>query len=432
MTEPPRGKDRTEAVPKAAVSTLKELTAKDKKGKAGAGHPVKWLRRKLTGNISDEIADIQAELKKQDKQLKEISHKIYTVHLRNCDFHAEERKQIYDLKTYIGRELERRDGWGKTAEEHRRRAGGRKIWTVLCPAPDDESKVRWGDYPFALSLAKNLEREGYYVIVLLREDWNSEQVSDVTIVLRGAAFYRPDRRNSHCKYIMWNISHPDWVTDAEYELYDAVCVGSRHYASVLTERLSVPVYALLQCTDTDLFYPAAESENSRDAYRYQYVFIGNSRGIARSSVMWAIEDDLPLTIWGSGWDTILAGHLNVIADSHIENAQIPDLYRNAKVTVNDHWKDMLEKQYVNNRIFDALACGLPVITDTCPELKEIFPDAVLHYSDRMEFEKCVRRIDEDYDAVRASVLSVQELIRREYSFEARARQLTEIVGMLDS
>ena len=43
--------------------------------------------------------------------------------------------------------------------------------------------------------------------------------------------------------------------------------------------------------------------------------------------------------------------------------------------------DMLEYQFINNRIFDALACGLPVISDRCRELEEIFPDAVLYYDD---------------------------------------------------
>jgi len=87
---------------------------------------------------------------------------------------------------------------------------------------------------------------------------------------------------------------------------------------------------------------------------------------------------------------------------------------------------MLEKQFVNNRIFDALACGLPVISDTCEELREIFPEAVLHYETREEFEECIKRIETDYEGVRAKVREQWLLIQREYSFEARARQLLEL------
>ena len=51
---------------------------------------------------------------------------------------------------------------------------------------------------------------------------------------------------------------------------------------------------------------------------------------------------------------------------------------------------MLDYQFVNNRIFDALACGLPVISDYCEELKEIFPDAVLYYNNKEEFDNYTR------------------------------------------
>ena len=52
---------------------------------------------------------------------------------------------------------------------------------------------------------------------------------------------------------------------------------------------------------------------------------------------------------------------------------------------------MLDNQIINNRIFDALACGLPVISDGCEEMKEIFPDAVLYYDTKEEFDACIQK-----------------------------------------
>lgn len=88
---------------------------------------------------------------------------------------------------------------------------------------------------------------------------------------------------------------------------------------------------------------------------------------------------------------------------------------------------MLDYQFVNNRIFDALACGLPVISDCCDELREIFPDAVLYYSNKEEFENCVKMIETDYDAIKAKVDAQWPMIQEKYSFEARAKELVEIV-----
>ncbi len=55
------------------------------------------------------------------------------------------------------------------------------------------------------------------------------KMADVVLVLRGKYFYHPDRRNEKCLYIMWNISHPDMISKAEYELYDVVCVRVQTY-----------------------------------------------------------------------------------------------------------------------------------------------------------------------------------------------------------
>ncbi len=373
----------------------------------------RWeTQKKLMDAQKKTLQEIKAKDSEQQKALENLK--------RYIDF--QQQKAVDNIQKYIEQELRRRDDWQVRAAENERIAGGKPVWVIKCPAPEGEARVRWGDYPFALSLKKYLERLGCHVIIDAREDWGCEEGADVILVLRGSFFYRPDRRNKECIYIMWNISHPDMVTAEEYELYDIVCVGSRHYAAKLKSQLSVPVFPLLQCTDTEEFYPPENEEEKK----WDYIFIGNSRGVARSCVMWAIEENLPLRMWGSGWNTILKDHMDLFEAPTIENGEIPAVYRAAKATLNDHWKDMLQNQFVNNRIFDALACGLPVISDACEELREIFPDAVLYYTDKEDFKKCVEELENNYEKVRERVSEQWELIQREYSFEARAKELVEL------
>lgn len=345
---------------------------------------------------------------------------------------AQTAKQTEQLLGFMRRELSRRDEWQSRGVQDRRDAGSRPLWIIKCPAPEDESRVRWGDYPYALSLKKYLEREGIHVVMDLHEDWyRPEEQADVVLVLRGSFRYYPSRKNPDTFYVMWNISHPDDITTEEYNSYDLVCVASKRYAKELKQRIDVPVEVLLQCTDTELFYPpkmAAGQKDGQDNRRdYEYFFIGNSRGVKRPCVMWAVEENLPLTIFGSGWNKILEKHLDLVEEPFLSNDRIPEIYRHAKCTLNDHWEDMLRYQFVNNRIFDALACGLPVISDASEELREIFPDAVLYYENREEFKAAVDQIEHHYEEVKERVDAQWPRIRKSFSFKARARQLVELV-----
>lgn len=355
--------------------------------------------------MDNKLKELEKENKKQSKLLQENS------------------QALKNLQEQINQEFQRRDDWKKRPAENRKLAKDRPIWVIKCPAPDSEKKVRWGDYAYAVALKRYLDRMGKYTVIDLYEDWNCEEDADVVLVLRGREFYRPDRRNEKCLYIMWNISHPEMVTEEEYQLYDVICVGSLHYAKELQKKITVPVVPLLQCTDTELFYPDQEAEKHRGK---DYLFIGNSRNVARPCVLWAAKDKLPLKIWGAGWKAMLGPDKTMVQDVFIENSDIPALYRSARVTLNDHWKDMLDYQFVNNRIFDALACGLPVISDCCDELRDIFPDAVLYYSNKEEFQKCVAQLENDYDAIKARVDAQWPMIKEKYSFEARAKELVEI------
>lgn len=337
-------------------------------------------------------------------------------------------KTVNSVKTYIDRELARRDEWPKLQEEHCRAAGERKLWVIKCPAPEDGRKVKWGDYPYALALKKYLERLGNYVVIQFREDWNCPMRADVVLVLRGKIPYRPDRGDEDCLYIMWNISHPEAVTVEEYELYDVVCVASKIYSDKLKEELDVPVIPLLQCTDTEEFYPGDKAAGKK----YEYIFVGNTRKVVRQGIVWAAEEGLPITIYGSGWDKILSDSEKFVRGKYIENSKLGQMYRSSKVVLNDHWDDMKAYGFVNNRVFDALACGIPVISDENQELRNIFPEAVLFYNNKEEFMQCIKRVENGYDELRDLAEKQWELIRTKYSFEARASELNSIAANRES
>lgn len=320
-------------------------------------------------------------------------------------------------------------------EDRRKLADGKEIWVIKAGFPNTPVKVWWSEYAFSRSLKKYLERLGYFVIVESYDEWYDGNVADVVIVLRGHQEYFPDRKIKNCIYIMWNLSHPSTITDAEYSAYDLVCISSPTHAAKIRERINVPVKLLPMCADTEIFYPDTKSDREKK-YEYDWIFVGNSRYVKRKSVVWSIAHNIPLKIWGANWEKVLPESAEYIVAENIPNDELPKLYRNAKVTVDDHYEDMVENGFINTRVVEAFACGLPVISDYSEVLRDMFGDAVLCYRNEEEFVEQTRKIVEDYDVIKERVNGLWPIIHEKYSFEACAGQLKlfseEIKGWRES
>ena len=151
---------------------------------------------------------VDKKFKDQEKYIrKQFKEQERLIKLQQKNMEEMQKNLQKNLKEYIEQELVRRDNWAKMASETKRVADGRPVWVIKCPATEGEAKFRWGDYYYAVALQKYLERQNIYAIIDNRQDWGCDEGADVVLVLRGKYFYRPDRRNEKCLYIMWNISH---------------------------------------------------------------------------------------------------------------------------------------------------------------------------------------------------------------------------------
>ena len=52
---------------------------------------------------------------------------------------------------------------------------------------------------------------------------------------------------------------------------------------------------------------------------------------------------------------------------------------------------------------------------------------MLYYRNKEEFDQCVKEIENHYDEIKDRVDAQWPMIKEKYSFEARARELVEIV-----
>jgi glycosyltransferase involved in cell wall biosynthesis len=285
-------------------------------------------------------------------------------------------------------------------------------------APSEKVAHRWGDWHLAQAFARSLRRLGHVVHVQTfdHSDDLATRVSDIHCVLRGL---RRVRRSSGQAHVLWIISHPDTIEVAECDEADLVLVASHRFAEELRSRTRTPVEVMLQATDATRFRPmSADPRHAHDV-----AVIAKSRDVYRSAVADAISVGLRPAIYGTGWDAFVDRAL--IASDYVPNEELPVVYSSIRVLLNDHWQDMRDWGFVSNRLFDALACGTPVISDHLPEIAELFDDVVRTYRDPGEIRALVEATLTDAVHVRDCATRGRERILQRHTFDHRAEEFAE-------
>jgi hypothetical protein len=291
-------------------------------------------------------------------------------------------------------------------------------WAIRTAAPAGRDGQSWGDTHFAAALADALRREGQQVVVDAYEARGrpTSDIDDVTIVLRGPARIDPPRSGTS---ILWIISHPDEITADELARFDVVFAASRHWAREASTRFGMAIHPLLQCTDATRFRP-------RDTTRTEdIVFVGTARGIARPSVVEPLKAGIPIKVYGPDWRGFIPG--DAIVATGIPNSELPVLYGSARLVLNDHWPAMRRAGFISNRPYDVVAAGGRVVSDHVDGIDSEFEGAVQTFRSTDELLTLLTQdIDERFPD-EEQLARISERVRREHSFDARARQLLDVV-----
>lgn len=288
------------------------------------------------------------------------------------------------------------------------------------PAPKREGDTRWGDDYFGRSLASALEREGCIVEQEFWPEWVAEPQDGVVIVLRGLRAWKPPKAGFR---ILWIMSHPTQVTAEEVAGYDLILVASKLHAKLLAESTSIPVELAMQCTDHQLFFPSQSSIEEQVLTREGIVYVANTRGIRRDMGQFLGETGQAAKIYGRGWQSYSLE--NFVREEHIHNSALPEIYRAARIGLNDHWLDMRALGYVNNRLLDTLACGLPTITDDVPEVRQLFGDALIYAGTASEFSEALQYSETHYAALLERVDRLWKAVGADYTFATRAAEIVQ-------
>ncbi|WP_028492424.1 glycosyltransferase [Thioalkalivibrio sp. ALE19] len=294
------------------------------------------------------------------------------------------------------------------------------------PAPEGSRQTFWGDYSFGGSLQRALEELGIEVVQHFWPDWDRDDGEDAILVLRGKRLYVPPRDKVS---MLWVISHPATVSLEELNRYSVAFVASEKLYSTFAPLTSTPLEVMRQCTDVSLFAPPGCTVEEDAKRREGVVFVANSRGVRRDMLQWSLAAGRPPRLIGGHWDQF--GLADLVYREHVRNSELPEVYHAAKASLNDHWADMRHFGIINNRVFDCMACGVPVVTDSFAELRSVIGDAALYANNADEFQSALEELDDSYASVLSKVRSWWDEHGTDYSFSARAEQILRAFDRLE-
>ena len=306
----------------------------------------------------------------------------------------------------------------------------KKLVVIKIPVPDIpyENKYEWGDYYYARCLAKNFVKLGFDTRIDFLESWYTHDDGFcINIVLRGLSKFEC-RKSFNSFNLLWIISHPDLVDTNELNEYDCVLIASETLVQKYLgdPMVHVPCIFLPQCTDPDIFCPASESAN----YSSKNLFVGNSRGVMRTSVKTCIESGQEIEVIGNGWSGFVKAEY--IRSSAVPNIVLPFLYSNAETVLNDHWNDMRNNGIISNRIFDVISCGRGIVTDNIKNIPEDLKFCCFSWEESTIQEAIDNCRQFNSSITENQAIALHDTIREKYSFARRALQIVDILDKFKS
>jgi glycosyltransferase involved in cell wall biosynthesis len=283
----------------------------------------------------------------------------------------------------------------------------------------------WGDYYTAAELGVAAAALGWRVTYLAEHDGADTPIPDdldLAVVLTD----RWDVRRFPVGTLLcaWVRNWTErWLTRPWLDRYDILLASSIKSARLLLAETGRPVEMFPLATNPRRFAPTPASSSPM----FDWVFTGNRWGEPR-----AIEPALVQrrhergAIYGRGWSSVK--RLRGLLQGPLDYDRLPWAYGSAKVVLDDTAEPTLDYDAVNARVFDAVACGVPVLTNCARGAHELFDDEFPTWASAGELRQ-------QLDGLLASPARRTELgdryrqiVLARHTYEHRARRLRRVVA----
>jgi spore maturation protein CgeB len=233
-------------------------------------------------------------------------------------------------------------------------------------------------------------------------------------------------RSSHPEAIIlfWNLSFLGFSAVIQLDV-DGYLSNSLKNTAILNK--IKPTRHLLLAADSDLFHTSSTLENIKHEVVYLGMFhLGKSEEIEQLILHEALPFDF--SIYGAGWDnhTVLRSNWK----GKLPLNDIPTLYSSSRIVLGMTEDRQRRAGMINNRVFEALSCGVFFISEYFPALEHIFGDLILYSHSKGDTTKHIQSIlNGDYDAESQRQRSAK-FIQDNHTYEHRIEEILDFYTML--
>lgn len=268
--------------------------------------------------------------------------------------------------------------------------------------------------------------------VVILHEWNSPELANMLLAIRQQLGYKLLFHDTHHRA----SSSPEQMQRFGLQRFDGIITFGEALSDIYRDRFGLEnVWTLHEAADTTVFKPHPEVER-----RNEIVWVGNWGDDEREAEIrefllrpaQALQDVAETTVYGVRYPEAAQRALcdaGVKYGGYLPNLDAPLVYASAKATVH-----VPRQQYAaamkgipTIRVFEALACAVPLVSAPWEDSEELFRAADLRWAtNTAEMTAALRTLLTDNSAAEDQALRGLETVLARHTCKHRAKELTEI------
>jgi len=288
--------------------------------------------------------------------------------------------------------------------------------------------VAEGDYFTALELAEEFKKLGWKVsfFSLKHNEWYTfkDDIDVLFVLLDKYDLNKIPLKNKKIITVAWARNWFDrWVKNPSFNKYDIVLASGKSACDFIRKASNKEAILYPLATNPDRF----SIKERDDFFKCDYCFTGSYWNDKREIIEFLNPQKIKFKfhIYGKNWEKIKK--FKNYHKGFVSYNEIPKVYSNTKLVIDD--ANRVTKPYgsVNSRVFDALGAGVLVITNGKLGSLEIFNGELPYYESQEELENLIEFYLTNEEERKKKVDFLKKIVLKEHTYKKRAEDFIKIL-----